>query len=46
MKYKIVTDSSCEFPAEWRNNPRFERVALGLEVDGNINSFAVTYSLV
>ena len=36
MKYKIVTDSSCEFPVEWRNDPRFERVALGLEVDGNI----------
>jgi len=34
MKYKIIADSCCEFPKEWIGDPRFERVALGLDVDG------------
>ena len=36
MKYKIVADSCCEFPKEWENDERFERVALGLEVGGKV----------
>lgn len=36
MEYKIVVDSCCELPEELKNNPRFERVALGLEVDGEV----------
>ena len=34
MKYKIIADSCCEFPSEWIGDPRFERIALGLDVDG------------
>lgn len=32
MSYKIVADSSCEFPLEFKNDPRFQNVPLGLEV--------------
>ncbi len=32
MNYKIVADSCCEFPGEFANDPRYENVALGLEV--------------
>lgn len=32
MSYKIVVDSCCELPEELLNDPRFERVPLGLEV--------------
>lgn len=32
MSYKIVVDSCCELPEEFKNDPRFERVPLGLEV--------------
>lgn len=32
MSYKIVADSCCEFPEEYANDPRYENVALGLEV--------------
>lgn len=32
MSYKIVVDSCCELPKEYLNDPRFERVPLGLEV--------------
>ena len=34
MSYKIVVDSCCELPEELLNDPRFERVPLGLEVGG------------
>lgn len=36
MSYKIVADSCCEFPVSFTDDPRFERVALGLEVDGEV----------
>jgi len=32
MSYKIVVDSCCELPDEYRNNPLVEFVPLGLEV--------------
>ena len=32
MSYKIVVDSCCELPEELKNDSRFERVPLGLEV--------------
>ena len=32
MKYKIVVDSCCELPEHLKNDPRFERVPLTLEV--------------
>ncbi len=32
MRYKIVVDSCCELPEEYRNDPRFERVPLAIEV--------------
>ncbi len=32
MSYKIVVDSCCELPEEYKNDPRFERVPLTLEV--------------
>lgn len=32
MSYKIVVDSCCELPKEFKNDPRFESVPLGLEV--------------
>lgn len=32
MSYKIVVDSCCELPEEYMNDPRFERVPLGLEI--------------
>ncbi len=32
MSYKIVVDSSCELPLEYRQDKRFERVPLGLSV--------------
>lgn len=32
MSYKIVVDSCCELPEELLNDPRFERIPLGLEV--------------
>ena len=34
MSYKIVVDSCCELPEQLRNDPRFERVPLTLEVGG------------
>lgn len=36
MSYKIIADSCCEFPDEYRENPNFERIALGLEVGGEL----------
>ncbi len=43
MSYKIVVDSSCEFPKEYQGDSRFESIPFGLEVgeeqmidDGNI----------
>lgn len=32
MSYKIVVDSCCELPKEYKNDPRFEIVPLGLQV--------------
>lgn len=32
MRYKIVVDSCCELPDEYKNDPRFQRVPLTLEV--------------
>lgn len=32
MSYKIVVDSCCEIPEEYRNDPRFESVPLAIEV--------------
>ena len=32
MRYKIVVDSCCELPENWKKDPRFEIVPLGLEV--------------
>ena len=32
MSYKIILDSCGELPKELQNDPRFERVPLGLEV--------------
>ncbi len=32
MRYKIVVDSCCELPEKYKNDPRFERVPLSLEV--------------
>lgn len=32
MSYKIIVDSCCELPDEYKNDPRFERVPLTLEV--------------
>lgn len=44
MSYKIVVDSSCEFPKEYQGDSRFESIPFGLEVgaeqmidDGSIN---------
>ena len=34
MKYKIVIDSCGELPFQYQNDIRFERVPLGLEVEG------------
>lgn len=36
MSFKIVADSSCEFPLELKNDPRFQNVPLGLEVNGEL----------
>ena len=33
MSYKIVVDSCCELPEELKNDPRFQIVPLGLQVD-------------
>lgn len=32
MRYKIIVDSCCELPDEYKNDPRFERIPLTLEV--------------
>lgn len=32
MSYKIIVDSCCELPEEYKNDPRFERVPLTLEL--------------
>lgn len=32
MSYKIIVDSCCELPDEYKNDPRFERVPLTLDV--------------
>lgn len=34
MTYKIIADSCCEFPEEYRNDDRFVNIPLGLEVNG------------
>jgi DegV family protein with EDD domain len=36
MGYKIVADSCCEFPEQCSEDSRYERVALGLEVDDEL----------
>lgn len=33
MSYKIVADSCCEFPEEYREDPRFQRIPLELMVE-------------
>ncbi len=33
MNFKIVVDSCCELPEEYKNDPRFEIVSLSLSVD-------------
>ena len=33
MSFKIVVDSCCELPEEYLQDPRFEIVPLGLEVE-------------
>lgn len=32
MSYKIIVDSCCELPDEYKNDPRFERIPLTLEL--------------
>ncbi|MBQ9990528.1 MAG: DegV family protein [Lachnospiraceae bacterium] len=32
MSYKIVVDSCCELPEEYKNDPRFQRIPLGIQV--------------
>lgn len=32
MSYKIIVDSCCELPEEYKNDPRFERVPLTLQL--------------
>lgn len=32
MSYKIVVDSCCELPQEYKNDARFQRIPLGLQV--------------
>lgn len=36
MSYKIVVDSCCDLPVEYKKNPKFEVVPLILEIDGNV----------
>lgn len=36
MSYKIVADSCCEFPEEYRENPDFQNVALELMVEDEV----------
>lgn len=36
MSYKIVVDSCCDLPVEYRKDPRFQVVPLILEIDDNI----------
>lgn len=36
MSYKIVADSCCEFPEEYRKNPEFQNVALELMVEDEV----------
>ena len=36
MKYKIVIDSCGELPFQYQNDIHFERVPLGLEVEGEV----------
>lgn len=36
MSYKIVVDSCCDLPVEYRKSPKFEVVPLILEIDGNV----------
>lgn len=36
MSYKIVADSCCEFPEEYREDPRFQRVPLELMVEDEV----------
>ena len=36
MRYKIVVDSCCDLPAEYRKDPRFEVVPLILRVDNYV----------
>lgn len=33
MSYKIVVDSCCELPEEYKNDSRFQTIPLGLQVD-------------
>lgn len=36
MSYKIIADSCCEFPKDYEKDPRYERIALGLEVEDEL----------
>ncbi|MBO4457252.1 MAG: DegV family protein [Butyrivibrio sp.] len=36
MSYKIVVDSGCDLPAQYRHDPRFEFVPLILQVGGHV----------
>ena len=36
MSYKIVVDSCCDLPVEYRKNPKFQVVPLILQIDDNI----------
>lgn len=36
MSYKIVADSCCEFPGKYKEDSRYERIPLGLEVEDEL----------
>ena len=37
MSYKIIADSCCEFPEEYKEDPRFVNIPLGLDVAGELS---------
>ena len=36
MSYKIIADSCCEFPEEYRKDPRFQSIPLELMVEEEV----------
>lgn len=44
MEYKIIVDSCCEFLPEWEGDERFERIPLGLEIDGEVTMDDETFN--